>query len=624
MQAQFRLELQTRTEEKLKAKETQVIQETKGQKFGNLVAYSILSQRHLRQTVTLLQDCHRLRNVALKSQKEGTGLEHLVVEDLSMDDDSRDILQLLKDNTEYFFLVLEFIQAVRLLQLRETHFREMVRSLKGCSQEKFVDEAEATTNEVRKFREQKTRRLKEQLKHFLEKKRTENISSSFDPFQSLMKECTERKSSSGKDFQLDLQKLRMRLEGDKKGKMQQNSHSPSHITQDSQIPGTKAEDQLLLFLTKNIKVLKQAEHLMASRITLLKPQLTAPPLQGDGIKCKKASFLLGLLKEVNDELRSHAVAAGLGQSQRLEKTEITAQGMQESSRSQERELTAVDPAALSPREFVVFQYGLSILQFLTFHIKAPEITLCVASSLPQSHAPGDAFRNSFFYQNSKKKLFILRDCLGSVGSFLLLLVHCLARVTAGDLSHDTNPIFLRLFHQALKACLGEMFSLRLQLSAAPQGDKSHGINQMLLKEEPLSTEEINLISQLFEVRAKSHTATELLEKNLLLRVKPEETLNDKRLGKKKEDFLHPLSSSGRRARFEEETVNSSSPSELEDKVDALTEELVHIIEDEQQFLSSKGNEDLLSYYLEITSVEKESLVKQINALEEEIAQGRKL
>lgn len=69
--------------------------------------------------------------------------------------------------------------------------------------------------------------------------------------QSLMKECTERKSSLGKDFQLDLQKLRMRLEGDKKGEMHHNSHSPSHITQDSQIPGTKAEDQLLLFLTKS-------------------------------------------------------------------------------------------------------------------------------------------------------------------------------------------------------------------------------------------------------------------------------------------------------------------------------------------------------------------------------------
>lgn len=37
--------------------------------------------------------------------------------------------------------------------------------------------------------------------------------------------------------------------------------------------------------------------------------------------------------------------------------------------AQEGELAAVDPAALSPREFVVFQYSLSILQFLTLHIK---------------------------------------------------------------------------------------------------------------------------------------------------------------------------------------------------------------------------------------------------------------
>ncbi|XP_039577888.1 uncharacterized protein LOC120508398 isoform X2 [Passer montanus] len=74
----------------------------------------------------------------------------------------------------------------------------------------------------------------------------------------------------------------------------------------------------------------------------------------------------------------------------------------------------------------------------------------------------------------------------------------------------------------------------------------------------------------------------------------------------------------------EGTASSLSPSELEEQVDALTEELLQILEDEEHFLSSKGNEDLLSYYLEITSLEKESLAKRINALEEEIAQGRKL
>ncbi|XP_039241441.1 uncharacterized protein LOC120324080 [Pipra filicauda] len=227
--------------------------------------------------------------------------------------------------------------------------------------------------------------------------------------------------------------------------------------------------------------------------------------------------------------------------------------------------------------------------------------------------------------NSKNKLFVLRDCLSSVGGFLLLLVHCLAHVSAAELHHDTSPLFLRLFYQALKACLSEMFSLRLQLSAAPQGSKCQGISQVLLKEEPFSKEEANLISQLYQVKVKRPTDMEGFEKhmknNLLLHMKSEEPLHDKWLVEKKEHFPHGKDSLGC---FEEETCTSLSPSELEDKVDVLTEELVQIIEDEHQFLSSKGNEDLLCYYLEITSLEKDCLVKQINALEEEIALGRKL
>jgi len=64
----------------MQAKEMQVIQETEGEKFGNLVAYFILSQRHLRQTVIMLQDFCKLKKIALKSQKECTGLEQLIVE----------------------------------------------------------------------------------------------------------------------------------------------------------------------------------------------------------------------------------------------------------------------------------------------------------------------------------------------------------------------------------------------------------------------------------------------------------------------------------------------------------------------------------------------------------------
>ena len=69
----------------MQAKEKKVIQETKGEKLGNLVAYFILSQRHLRQTVIMLQDCYKLKKIALRSEKESTGLEQLVVEVNSLD-----------------------------------------------------------------------------------------------------------------------------------------------------------------------------------------------------------------------------------------------------------------------------------------------------------------------------------------------------------------------------------------------------------------------------------------------------------------------------------------------------------------------------------------------------------
>lgn len=40
----------------------------------------------------------------------------------------------------------------------------------------------------------------------------------------------------------------------------------------------------------------------------------------DKTKCIKTSFLLGLLKDVNDELQSHAVAAGLLEIHKLDKS----------------------------------------------------------------------------------------------------------------------------------------------------------------------------------------------------------------------------------------------------------------------------------------------------------------
>ncbi|KAM7337607.1 hypothetical protein ACRRTK_003726 [Alexandromys fortis] len=104
---------------------------------------------------------------------------------------------------------------------------------------------------------------------------------------------------------------------------------------------------------------------------------------------------------------------------------------------------------LSAWEFVVYQYGLSILHLLIPQLQAPETTLQIASHLPAMEVSGNAFKGSFFYQSTENTLFVQRECLASVGSFVLLLIHCLAHITTGDFNQDSNPRFLGLFYEVV-------------------------------------------------------------------------------------------------------------------------------------------------------------------------------
>nr|XP_020845478.1 uncharacterized protein LOC110210734 [Phascolarctos cinereus] len=162
-----------------------------------------------------------------------------------------------------------------------------------------------------------------------------------------------------------------------------------------------------------------------------------------------------------------------------------------------RETQGTLDGAISQLQYIRDLNRLQLLQ-----IQAPKITLHIASSLPAIYAPDNAFHNSFFYQNDQNKLFILRECLASVGSFSLLLTHCLAHITAADLYQDSNPIFLKLFYEGLKACLSDAFSVKLQMSAIFQDRKSdQSIIAVLLKGEPTS-EERDLLSHLFDTKVK--------------------------------------------------------------------------------------------------------------------------
>lgn len=57
----------------------------------------------------------------------------------------------------------------------------------------------------------------------------------------------------------------------------------------------------------------------------------------------------------------------------------------------------------------------------------------------------------FSTQRAEKTLFIERECLASVGSFVLLLIHCLAHMVAEDFHQDSSPAFQRSFYKVHRA-----------------------------------------------------------------------------------------------------------------------------------------------------------------------------
>ncbi|XP_029771548.1 uncharacterized protein LOC115272688 [Suricata suricatta] len=83
---------------------------------------------------------------------------------------------------------------------------------------------------------------------------------------------------------------------------------------------------------------------------------------------------------------------------------------------QKEELVTVQATDLSAREFVVYQYGLSILDLLIPQLQAPEITLQIASHLPATEASDNAFEGPFFFQVLQIQSQTRTLCINHLGS----------------------------------------------------------------------------------------------------------------------------------------------------------------------------------------------------------------
>ena len=113
-------------------------------------------------------------------------------------------------------------------------------------------------------------------------------------------------------------------------------------------------------------------------------------------------------------------------------------------------LVPTDVQSLKPSDFVVYQFGVFSSKLLQKRNGLPQVTVLLASNLPPNNYSRNCFRNSFFYVHTKNILFVRKERLVSVGEFVLVILHCLAHIKAGDLTDDNNPLFLREFY---KVCM---------------------------------------------------------------------------------------------------------------------------------------------------------------------------
>ncbi|KAM4627455.1 uncharacterized protein ACJ7VT_002401 isoform 1-T1 [Polymixia lowei] len=184
-------------------------------------------------------------------------------------------------------------------------------------------------------------------------------------------------------------------------------------------------------------------------------------------KLLELSPLFQLLKRVELQLKGRALESGLLRRELSDKGNSFVDVL-DAQWECEGELIPLDPAVLNPREFLVYQHGLFLINTLHNLKLTPAVSLKMAGSLPNNNYFNNAFRNSFFYQEAEETLFVRRQRLQSVGGFSLLLLHCLAHLTIGDMSSDSSPAFQRLFFKTLQGCLGELFQARLGVLSSGQ------------------------------------------------------------------------------------------------------------------------------------------------------------
>ena len=171
-----------------------------------------------------------------------------------------------------------------------------------------------------------------------------------------------------------------------------------------------------------------------------------------GMSSTQAQELLKRLMTLESSMLQRARTPGTTTSALVELNDRDATWALEGDRPVE-----VTPSALSVQQYSVYYFGRYIIDLLT-SLGYTSVELRIARQLPAATVAlgniyvNNSFRRSFFYDAKAGILYVRVERLTDVGEFLVMLVHCIAHISVGDLEDDRNPAFIREFHRALRVC----------------------------------------------------------------------------------------------------------------------------------------------------------------------------
>ncbi|GBG24881.1 Sushi, von Willebrand factor type A, EGF and pentraxin domain-containing protein 1 [Hondaea fermentalgiana] len=115
------------------------------------------------------------------------------------------------------------------------------------------------------------------------------------------------------------------------------------------------------------------------------------------------------------------------------------------------EVVEIASEDLLPTELSRLRLGDRILRVLGLQ---GQVSLRAARSVPSNQAQASAFKQSFSWDESERRLYLRVERFTNVGDFVLVLVHCLAHIKVHKTASafvDADPIFIQEFHAQLRS-----------------------------------------------------------------------------------------------------------------------------------------------------------------------------